>query len=217
MMTMPNSRGSWRSSRNSLRTTCIRRVMPIAAAGEATPAEHHDGEDRQRHEVVPEHRRSDALEQDAAQRHEEIPRRHDVRDHLQERRHARDRKDEAREHQRRQERRQQRQLKRHLLRLGDASRSAARTPARRPGTATPTPTSTSHEPRIGRSNSTIDSGDDAHRRDQRDDESTARSSRARRAPGRSATSAPAPSCRPPSRGRPTAPWTRRPSASRCRR
>ena len=59
------------------------------------------------------------------------------------------------EHQRRQERREQRELKRDLLRVGDARDEQAEARARRPGTATRCRASTTHEPRIGMSNSTI--------------------------------------------------------------
>ena len=77
-----------------------------------------------------------ALQHDAAERDQEVARRHEIRDELQRARHAADRKDEPGQHDRRQERDEQRQLKRDLLRVGDRRDQEARWRARRPGRAT---------------------------------------------------------------------------------
>ena len=123
MMTMPNSRGSCRSSRNSLRTRCRTRLIGPSPhsrlrrsdASDRTIAANTTSAASSCQNTVD----ADALQHDPAKRDQEVARRHHVGDGLQHRRHAGDREDEPREHQRRQIRGQQRELKRHLLRLGE--------------------------------------------------------------------------------------------------
>src|SRR5687768_14549003 len=95
MMTRPNSRLSPRSSISSFRTMCRTRFMslrPLASKPQRRQPEDDGGEHRERDQVLPERGDADTLEDDAAQRGEEVASRHDVGDSLQKHRHARDRK-----------------------------------------------------------------------------------------------------------------------------
>src|SRR5688572_31207257 len=122
MMTMPKSRGSRRSSRNSFRMMCRTRFIalsPLPSQAQRGQAQNHHGERQHRQHLVPPRLDAHALQQNAAERHEKVAGGHDMRHHLQDRWHARNRKDESRQHQGREERRQQRHLERHLLAFRD--------------------------------------------------------------------------------------------------
>ena len=96
-----------------------------------------------------------ALQDDAAQRTQEVARRHDVGDDLQGLRHARDREDESRQHHRRQKRDEQRDLERDLLGFGDR-RDQQPGAERADQEQRQRDQQQSHQlPRIGRPNSTI--------------------------------------------------------------
>ena len=209
---MPNSRGSCRSSISSFQMRNRMRRMLSSTAGAAGPrpaparrAEYSDSA-ASCCQTTGSPTPLSTMPRSAI---EEVARRHDVGDALQERRHARDRKDESRQHQRRQERREQRQLKRHLLGVGDARDQQAE-PER--ADEKQRHVQQEQQPRSAHRQAEQHHRDeqDAERRDQRDDEVRNRLAEHERRRRRAAPSAPAPSCRAPSRARSTAPSRRRP-------
>src|SRR5262249_30454945 len=117
-MTIARSLGSRPSSMSSFQTRNAVRLMastPLAPQPDRRQAEDERRVNHQRQEVQPDDAHADAFQHDAAQRDDEIPGRNDVGDRPEKLRHARDRKDEARQQERREERRQYGDLQSDLL------------------------------------------------------------------------------------------------------
>src|SRR5439155_14702967 len=106
-MTITNNRGSALSSISSFQTrNATRRISgPLPLQPDRGQRQYCQGEHDERRQLDPVHVQPGTFQDNPAQRDEEVSRRDNVGDELQEPRHAGDRKDEARQHQRWQKRR----------------------------------------------------------------------------------------------------------------